>query len=441
MRVKKFGLSFLIAVAFVFCSYLPALAQSSTHRVEANSTNRHTMYLRDGQNANISINGDGDTDLDLYVFDPSGDEVARDISTDDQDAVSFSAESTGNYRVEVRNLGNVWNRYQLSRRTSGNTGGTGGGGSGEIGNARLTRRAEANGTNRHVMYVRGRGQRITVRINGDDDTDLDLFIFDPSGNEVARDISTDDDETASFVAQTTGTYRVEIRNLGNVWNEYQVWRTIGGGGGGGNNSGSIGGGRLSRRVAANSTNTHTMYVQNGQRISVRLTGDGDTDLDLFIFDPSGNQVGSDLSTDDDETASFVARRAGTYRVEIRNLGNVWNGYEIWREIRGNGGGSSGGGGGGVISYARTSHRVEANAMNRHTIYVRAGEYVALRINGDNDTDLDLFLADPEGEQVASDVSLDDDEFVSFTARRTGTYTVEVRNLGNVWNGYQMWRER
>lgn len=433
--MKRVYLSFVIAAAFALCSYSPASAQQrSSHRVEANSSNRHSIYLRSGQYTTVRINGDDDTDLDLFVYDPSGNEVGRDISTDDNESVSLTARRTGNYRIEVRNLGDIWNAYQMWREGGGYNGGGGGGNSGPIGNGQMTRRVEASSANYHSVYVNN-GQRVSVRINGDNDTDLDLFVFDPSGNEVARDISTDDDETASFVARRTGAYRVEVRNLGNIWNQYQIWRVIGGGYGGG--GGSIGGSRLTRRVEANGQNNHTMYINSGQHVTVRMDGDGDTDLDLFIYDPSGNQVGSDLSGDDNELVSFTARRTGTYRVEVRNLGNVWNQYQIWREVDDRGDDDDYD----DIGYGHTNHRVEANGSNNHSMYLRSGQYMTLRIDGDDDTDLDLFVYDAEGREVARDISTDDNETVSFTARRTGTYRVEVRNLGNVWNAYQMWRER
>lgn len=441
MKLKKIYLSFSVAAVIAICAASLCSAQVAQRRTEysvgANRTERHTMHFRAGERATIRINGQGNTDLDLFVFDPSDNEVARDISTDDNETVSFTVRTTGNYRIEVRNLGDSENTYTLLRETGEASGGDRGETGGQIGNNRLSRRVEANGTNRHTMQV-SNGQRVTVRLDGDGDTDLDIFVFDPSGTEVARDISIDDDESASFTAQRAGTYRVEVRNLGNVWNRYEIWRTTGTVG----ESGAITGNRLSRRVEANGTNTHTMQVSSGQNVTVRLTGDGDTDVDIFVFDPSGREVARDISIDDNESASFTAQRTGTYRVDVRNLGNVWNGYQIWRELR-TGGGRGGGAGGtlGVISYARSNHRVEANSSNRYTIHLRAGEYFALRINGDDDTDLDVFVRDPSGTEVAQDVSLDDDEFVSFTARQAGTYSIEIRNLGNVWNGYQIWRER
>lgn len=62
----------------------------------------------------VSIVGDGDTDLDIFVYDPAGRLVARGIGTTDRETVSFMPPVTGTYRIVVRNLGNVWNRFSLA---------------------------------------------------------------------------------------------------------------------------------------------------------------------------------------------------------------------------------------------------------------------------------------------------------------------------------------
>ncbi len=50
------------------------------------------------------------------------------------------------------------------------------------------------------------------------------------------------------------------------------------------------------RAEANSQNTHPMCVRRGQYVRVRINGD--TDLDLFVYDAQGRLVGQDLSLDD-----------------------------------------------------------------------------------------------------------------------------------------------
>jgi hypothetical protein len=91
----------------------------------------------------------------------------------------------------------------------------------------------------------------------------------------------------------------------------------------------------------------------------------------------------------------------------------------------------------LTQVARGSYRCNANASNTHRMRVRPGQYVCVQIDGDDDTDLDLFVYDPAGREVGRDISVDDEEEVCFTARRGGTYTIRVTNLGNVWNQYSL----
>lgn len=88
-----------------------------------------------------------------------------------------------------------------------------------------------------------------------------------------------------------------------------------------------------------------------------------------------------------------------------------------------------------------ANRVEANATSQHTMNFRSGQSVSIRLRGDGDTDLDLFIFGPTGNQVASDISLDDNEVATFQARETGTYRIEVRNLGSARNQYRLWEEQ
>ncbi len=86
--------------------------------------------------------------------------------------------------------------------------------------------------------------------------------------------------------------------------------------------------RGSFRCNANRTTRHRMRVRPGQYVCVQIDGDDDTDLDLLVYDPAGRLVGQDLSFDDEEEVCFTAQRGGNYRIEVRNLGNVWNQYPL-----------------------------------------------------------------------------------------------------------------
>src|SRR5271165_5042873 len=60
----------------------------------------------------------------------------------------------------------------------------------------------------------------------------------------------------------------------------------------------------------------TIYV--GHLAEVAVIGDGDTDLDLYVFDPAGRLVGKD----DDETdrcyVRFFPRTTGIYTIKVVN---------------------------------------------------------------------------------------------------------------------------
>jgi hypothetical protein len=63
-----------------------------------------------GEVAHVNVVGDGDTDLDVYVYDQNGNLITRDIRFGDRVGVSWTPRWTGSFRIEVHNLGRVWNR-------------------------------------------------------------------------------------------------------------------------------------------------------------------------------------------------------------------------------------------------------------------------------------------------------------------------------------------
>lgn len=83
-------------------------------RCEAYASVTYYDTFRGGELAVVSIAGDGDTDLDLFVYDRFGNLVAQGIGLTDRETVRWLPRSTGTYRIVVRNLGGVWNRYSLS---------------------------------------------------------------------------------------------------------------------------------------------------------------------------------------------------------------------------------------------------------------------------------------------------------------------------------------
>ena len=84
----------------------------------------------------------------------------------------------------------------------------------------------------------------------------------------------------------------------------------------------MGPGDTTSSVLAYDTDVYQVEFRAGRLAEVGISGDGDTDLDLFIYDENGNRVCQDISFDDREYCSWIPRRTGPFSIEIENLGGV-----------------------------------------------------------------------------------------------------------------------
>jgi hypothetical protein len=81
-------------------------------------------------------------------------------------------------------------------------------------------------------------------------------------------------------------------------------------------------------VLGHSSDRYTITLVGGEVARVFVSGDGSTDLDLFVFDDQGNRVACDTDPTDDCLVIFVPRWTGRYTIVIRNLGSVPNIYDL-----------------------------------------------------------------------------------------------------------------
>lgn len=88
--------------------------RSTTDRVLSNTTDVWEINFRGGERGSIRVDGDGDTDLDCYVYNSAGTLVAYDNDLTDYCVLDWYQASTGTVRLEIRNLGDVYNEYILS---------------------------------------------------------------------------------------------------------------------------------------------------------------------------------------------------------------------------------------------------------------------------------------------------------------------------------------
>lgn len=82
-------------------------------KVSANTTDVYTIKLYAGEDAYITVEGDGDTDLDLYLYDENGNLIDSDTDELDDCLVTCCPKWTGTFKIKIKNLGDVYNRYRL----------------------------------------------------------------------------------------------------------------------------------------------------------------------------------------------------------------------------------------------------------------------------------------------------------------------------------------
>lgn len=72
-------------------------------------------------------------------------------------------------------------------------------------------------------------------------------------------------------------------------------------------------------------------------------------------------------------------------------------------------------------------------MNHKQVWLDAGKTISIRVVSDFNTDVDCFLDDPSGVQVAEDTSGSKDCHITYRVMQSGYHTIVVDNLGTTAN--------
>lgn len=86
-------------------------------------------------------------------------------------------------------------------------------------------------------------------------------------------------------------------------------------------------GALRTVVGRTMTDSYRVVFRGGEPARVTVSGDGDSDLDLFVYDEHGNQICRDDDASDDMYCAWTPRYTGSFTIRVRNLG-VANQYRI-----------------------------------------------------------------------------------------------------------------
>ena len=82
------------------------------------------------------------------------------------------------------------------------------------------------------------------------------------------------------------------------------------------------------RIRGYKTRWHKVYVQADSNVDIELTGDGSTNLDLYVYDSNRRLITAEDGTEDYELAELEVYQSGYLWVGVTNRGNVANEYEL-----------------------------------------------------------------------------------------------------------------
>lgn len=185
-------------------------------------------------------------------------------------------------------------------------------------------------------------------------------------------------------------------------------------------------------------------VQSKQSVSVSLKGNGATDLDLWAFDFDRFQVGKDgkaarnqrgepmskilvsqTGKSDQETDSFTPNHTCVVELEVRNIGtpntltarNVYT-LEVNNQTS-------------ISGPINVSRAICANSTDTLRIPFQPGAgKVRISLRGDGDTDLNLFVTDPDGKTFISESGPTDREKAEFTVTSAGVFSIQIKNMSD-----------
>jgi hypothetical protein len=81
-------------------------------------------------------------------------------------------------------------------------------------------------------------------------------------------------------------------------------------------------------VSAGCYNDFDVSFVKGYLAEVLVSGDGDTDLDLYIYDSNGNLITCDTDYTDDCYVRWVPAWTGRFTIRVVNRGGVYNNYVV-----------------------------------------------------------------------------------------------------------------
>jgi hypothetical protein len=165
------------------------------------------------------------------------------------------------------------------------------------------------------------------------------------------------------------------------------------------------------------SDVHQIEPKEGEQVQVILTGNGKSDVDLYLFDPDGKELAKDVTPGPDGFVTFKVAKNGKHKVELRNLGpGACTSTVLVDKVGG----------------LPATWTVQMPARRRYTraVSLKEGQKAVAMLAGRNTKcDVDLFVIH-QNKLVGEDTTVGPNGKVEFTAKSAGVYLVAIRNVSN-----------
>ena len=187
------------------------------------------------------------------------------------------------------------------------------------------------------------GSRFTVRLKGDEKSNLDLYLCksDQNFTQLAKDVGPSSIAKIDNDAPGDRYYVVKVKNQGDSLSAFSleveiegvpvVPDTV-------ENEdlitpkGPVGGQPLTTKgtISPRKTIFYRVKLEGNEETVIELTGDGNADLDLYLCRHDGRftQIKKSVSNSSYEELRFTPTQRGTYVVKVKNQGNYSSAYHL-----------------------------------------------------------------------------------------------------------------
>jgi hypothetical protein len=165
-----------------------------------------------------------------------------------------------------------------------------------------------------------KGKRVFLRVDSEQETDVDLYVDDPNDVEVAADDRVHKNCLATFVPRETQEYKITVDNLGPGANKGKITY--------GEDLFKIKQELKPFDINANQTKSFELKFDKGKPVYIFVESETDSDVDLYVKDKDGNHVVKDDSGNPDAAGTWAPQYSGVFRVEVVNVGEEPNRCQI-----------------------------------------------------------------------------------------------------------------